>query len=49
MTNKGVYVCFSYVFYVDEISCLVAVFEDVGWFVVEYAACEDGGASGVGV
>jgi len=39
----------GYVFYVDEVSCLVSIFEDVGWFVVEYAACKDDGASCVGL
>ena len=24
----------------DEVACLVSVFENVGWFIVKYAACE---------
>ncbi len=33
----------------DEVSCLVTIFKDVGWLVVENAAREDGARAGVGV
>jgi len=34
---------------VCEVSCLVSVFEDVWWFVVEDSVGEDGAGVGVGV